>query len=822
MPSLPSLSHIPLSHLHRVLHPQVAHLFTEIDFAEIYVRDWSMSMNSRNGSSHTQRSHLYQKGGEGKDASTQHQQHHYHRGEYRPRPSAFLPHTFTYTSIHTHNHPHHPKTSPLDSTHASVEGEGVQLMEPSSLKHLRKQFLPIFKLAHASKVEVSLTEDGDVAGKLNNTFTSVGIFPDVNATIATATATTTTTATTVRPGAGGNGVSTDMDVENDIGGTVILSFDEQFGSKTGLGQTQGPGLDNSIGDGRRHVSMYHHLLGRARETTRTRIKTRATVNNDTIHPTTTDNTDAAKIKASQNLSGYSLIPLLRVLDMVHTHNALTHLSHQHHTQRGRSHSHSRARASSNPNYPHYDRPGSGLGPGLGQRSEGADNSPMSAWDHHRYGDSPIPHSSLDIPVSCPTTPTTHKSRGLGSMPGTGTETGLGEVLGEGYDIGGLGVGVGVLAPASASASSSSSSFGNKIWGLRVVDMRLLMTVDMRDRLFGYVLKFQEYFTYDDIDGFRPRRLPSSSSSSSSLREDEEAEEQHTVDQTVDNSVKASGTGLPREDMNMGKDSEGNTTGGGAGGEGEKKKVKVLTDDDLKATARDFLPYWDKNNEKGDSGKGTGVGKEGMGGSGGRGGSRERGGEVRGERRRSRSTGSLSESRSYRSKGSLGEESFIGEGKLSGSERSEGLALGSALGSGVGLENERGEGIISGSRSRRSVSVDRGGSLGGGGGRGVGGGGRGGGGSSITSGRGTHHSTTISSSSSSLSAEYRHTDDVRTLLRMGVEGSLDGSERLSRVREREKFYWGDTSQVTPPQACKYIYPPYSHGIKALFLIFPSPI
>jgi len=37
--------------------------------------------------------------------------------------------------------------------------------EPAALRELRAQFLPLCKLAHASRVEVSLTEDGDVAGR---------------------------------------------------------------------------------------------------------------------------------------------------------------------------------------------------------------------------------------------------------------------------------------------------------------------------------------------------------------------------------------------------------------------------------------------------------------------------------------------------------------------------------------------------------------------------------------------------------------------------------------------------------------------------------
>lgn len=48
----------------------------------------------------------------------------------------------------------------------------------------------------------------------------------------------------------------------------------------------------------------------------------------------------------------------------------------------------------------------------------------------------------------------------------------------------------------------SSSYGNKIWGLRVIDLRLLFTIDIRDVIFGYVARCMDLVlagTNDDRD-----------------------------------------------------------------------------------------------------------------------------------------------------------------------------------------------------------------------------------------------------------------------------------------------------------------------------------
>jgi hypothetical protein len=47
--------------------------------------------------------------------------------------------------------------------------------------------------------------------------------------------------------------------------------------------------------------------------------------------------------------------------------------------------------------------------------------------------------------------------------------------------------------ASGHTPYNQSSFGNKIWGLRVVDGRILFTIDMRDVLFEYVARTMEIF-----------------------------------------------------------------------------------------------------------------------------------------------------------------------------------------------------------------------------------------------------------------------------------------------------------------------------------------
>lgn len=48
-------------------------------------------------------------------------------------------------------------------------------------------------------------------------------------------------------------------------------------------------------------------------------------------------------------------------------------------------------------------------------------------------------------------------------------------------------------PPSLATPSSTSSFGDKIWGLRVIDGRILFTIDMRDVLFEYVARTMDVF-----------------------------------------------------------------------------------------------------------------------------------------------------------------------------------------------------------------------------------------------------------------------------------------------------------------------------------------
>ena len=65
----------------------------------------------------------------------------------RPPLTAFLP----------------PPAAPLTALPTTTTARPPR--EPAALRELRAQFLPLYKLAHASRVEVSLTEDGDVAGR---------------------------------------------------------------------------------------------------------------------------------------------------------------------------------------------------------------------------------------------------------------------------------------------------------------------------------------------------------------------------------------------------------------------------------------------------------------------------------------------------------------------------------------------------------------------------------------------------------------------------------------------------------------------------------
>ena len=103
----------------------------------------------------------------------------------------------------------------------------------------------------------------------------------------------------------------------------------------------------------------------------------------------------------------------------------------------------------------------------------------------------------------------NNSSGNNTVTATNTNTGTHTGTGSGSGMGG---GSGRERERDSTGSSSSrsrlshtlhnsesiSSFGDKIWGLRVVDMRLLMTIGIRDTVFGYVGRCFDFFQYDVV------------------------------------------------------------------------------------------------------------------------------------------------------------------------------------------------------------------------------------------------------------------------------------------------------------------------------------
>jgi hypothetical protein len=315
---------------------QVEHLFTEIHFAEIYARDWTVSQSKIPGE---------QEGGglSGRSSSS---------------------------------------SSPMagGSFKDGFEREReTRVTEPCTVSDLQQLFTPLCKLAHASRVVVSLTDDGEVAGKLD-TFETVGLLPVSHMQRAQ---------------------QSEMQMSQEMVAAAVAAEGD-----TGIS----PRLHQFIGKERRKSSL--------------------------------DTTDATRIKYLQ--TRFSASPLQRT-------------------------------ASSR------------------QFVEG-DNEMSRKFSSLSLMNPSSLFGSIDLP-SCntPLGPQSPRREGASRTPKEGIqrENSTG---------------------SSNSASSSrhpknnvchtvhdaSSSFGNKIWGLRVVDMRLLMTIAIRDSVFGYVSRCFEFFKYDVV------------------------------------------------------------------------------------------------------------------------------------------------------------------------------------------------------------------------------------------------------------------------------------------------------------------------------------
>ena len=344
---------------------QVEHLFTEIHFADIYARDWSVTSRTQSG------------------MKTQ--------SERRDSINSTERSSFCTTNL--------PDSMPGSGKGGERDGRGS---EPANVTDLQRLFRPLCRLAHASRVVVSLTEDGEVAGKLD-TFETVGLLP----------------------------VSQQRSQQQTQGAQMSQEM-----------RVAGANAHKEIG-----LSPRLHLyIGKERR------------------KSSLDNTDATRIKYLQ--SRFSASPVQR-------------------------------RVCSRPSIDAERDLAKG-----GEREDGVKKCPLSLVD---------PASMPPTLSLSPSIGTRNQNEAGSSVPSSsysplGGRGGCAILLNKLHRESSTGSNNSTTpksksSKAHASASGSRvpegvSSFGNKIWGLRMVDMRLLMTIAIRDSIFGYVGRCFEYFEYD--------------------------------------------------------------------------------------------------------------------------------------------------------------------------------------------------------------------------------------------------------------------------------------------------------------------------------------
>ena len=320
---------------------QVEHLFTEIHFAEIYARDWTVSQSKIQGEPE----------GSGKDSSKSGR--------------------FSSSS---------PMAGGSFKDGFERSRPEARLTEPCTVSDLQQLFTPLCKLAHASRVVVSLTDDGEVAGKLD-TFETVGLLPVSHMQRAQ---------------------QSEMQMSQEMIAAAVAA-EGDFGAS--------PRLHLFIGKERRKSSL--------------------------------DTTDATRIKYLQ--SRFSASPLQRTASSRHFVEGEDEMTRKFSSL-----------SLLNPSslFGSIDLPSctTPLGP-QSPRREGASRTPKEGIQRENSNCSSNSASSR------------HQKHNVGGSTGV---------------------------------HDASSSFGNKIWGLRVVDMRLLMTIAIRDSVFGYVARCFEFFKYDVV------------------------------------------------------------------------------------------------------------------------------------------------------------------------------------------------------------------------------------------------------------------------------------------------------------------------------------
>ena len=342
---------------------QVEHLFTEIHFAEIYVRDWTISRKSNSAKS-TDSNFNFNLKFENADVTG-------NEVSNSPSPSPS------------------PSQKGSDCSRLGNSEKESTTGEPKSVADLQQLFTPLCKLAHASRVVVSLTEDGEVAGKLD-TFETVGLIP-----------------------AAQQRSRSEMHMSQEMLAAAVSVDNDRLSS---------PRLHSFIGKDRRKSS--------------------------------TDTTDATRIKYLQ--TRFSASPLQRSISKISS----VDVDNDENIGRFSSLSLLNPSSLSGNAVPLMTLTPTGSCSPLGGRS----------------------NSSMHTKLRRDNSEASNSTYGTYSRPRKGQNQN------------------------NVRTSIEASSFGNKIWGLRVVDMRLLMTIAIRDVFFGYVGCCFNSFQYDVVVSFITTRF----------------------------------------------------------------------------------------------------------------------------------------------------------------------------------------------------------------------------------------------------------------------------------------------------------------------------
>jgi hypothetical protein len=430
---------------------QVDHLFTEIQFAEVYVRDWGVV--KRHFSARLSSFSL------GVDAVDRDDGSNDVEDAYKDLDLSSL--LEDKGKINGKG-----KNKGRDKKAKGKGGGGFDdLSEPATVEDIASLFDPLYKLAHASRVEISLTEDGDVAGK-SESFLKTGILEPYQRNV---------TQPPPQPSA--------------------------VDSATASGTSKSNETDSKIGDASKSVkapppsAVVEEVVVVGKE------RRRATLDGTrTAPPRRSSRRDLAETRRRTTDHCYQRSVRHTMGDLVGV-EAVTIPS------LGFSLSPSKLPIGMTLREPiRWDPELHGYRPLLKDfaANHEALTPPSSALPASYHDRGLLTKSATILQTLAPLQPTGPALQRLDST-GSATSTVFGS--GGNSDAGEDGL------------NKDQTSFGNKIWGLRIVDMRLLWTIHIRDKAFTYVIRYFDFFQYDEIDGMQPKRL-SSTAADADMAEEE--------------------------------------------------------------------------------------------------------------------------------------------------------------------------------------------------------------------------------------------------------------------------------------------------------------